>query len=107
MVPFTVTVHPISWVWSFTECGPTSGCGLGVWFSFTGCDLPSLGVFSAFLSQQTEYDLLMEEQVSFVMSETVGGHGTEEMTGPSEAERVKMTLDEVSSQTYVPWYTLA
>ena len=35
--------------------------------------------------------------MAFVMSETVGGHGMgeEEMTGPSEVERRKMTLDEV------------
>ena len=56
-------------------------------FTFPGCG-HSL--------QQTEYDILMEEQVSFVdLPETVGGYGTEEVAGPSEAERRKMTLDEV------------
>ena len=57
-------------------------------FTFPGCG-HSL--------QQTEYDILMEEQVSFVdLPETVGGYGTEEVAGPSEAERRKMTLGEVS-----------
>lgn len=45
-------------------------------------------------NKQTEYDLVMEEQVSFVISETVGGYGTEEMAGPSEVERRRMSLEE-------------
>ena len=53
--------------------------------------------------QQTEYDILMEEQVSFVdLPETVGGYGTEEVAGPSEAERRKMSLDEVGLSGTVP-----
>ena len=37
----------------------------------------------------------MEEQVSFVISETVGGYNTEKLTDPSEAEKRKMSLEEV------------
>ena len=39
----------------------------------------------------------MEEQVSFVdLPETVSGHGMDDIAGPSEAERRKMSLEEVS-----------
>ena len=39
--------------------------------------------------------------MSFVMQETVSGNMSEEkMAGPSEAERLRMSLEEVSSYSY-------
>ncbi len=58
--------------------------------------MSEVSVCCVVVSQQTEYELVMEEQVSFVISETVGGYNTDDkMTGPSEAERRKMSLEEV------------
>lgn len=113
----------------FSECSPlvwyylpristSPGCGCGsLGIVYLGPYLHgySLYLLSCLSLQQTEYDILMEEQVSFVdLPETVGGYGTEEIPGPSEAERRKMTLEEVSLSISVwlvpfpslgvPWY---
>ena len=45
---------------------------------------------------------MMENQVSYVLTETMGGQRTEEEMdrGLSEAERIKMTLQEVNTLFY-------